>query len=42
MNTMRLQPVGLTEADITRLEVFLRFIGTRARVQWLLVRSGAA
>jgi hypothetical protein len=39
---MRLQPVGLTEADVTRLEVFLRFIGKRARGQWVLVRDGAA
>jgi len=42
MSTMRLQPVGLTEADVTRLEVFLRFIGKRARWQWVLVRDGAA
>lgn len=32
----------MTEADVTRLEVFLRFIGTSARGQWVLVREGAA
>lgn len=42
MSTMRLQPVGMSEADVTRLEVFLRFIGQSARGQWVLVRDGAA
>lgn len=42
MRTMRIQPVGLTEANVTRLEVFLRFIGKGARGQWVLVRDGAA
>ena len=42
MTTMRLQPVGLPETEVTRLEVFLRFVGKTARGQWVLVRDGAA
>jgi len=42
MTTMRLQPVGLPETEVTRLEVFLRFVGKTTRGQWVLVRDGAA